>query len=98
MPTYVYHCTTCDKTFEAFHRMSDKPLTTCGCGASGTVERQLSAGSGVIFKGTGFYQTDYKGGNASSGASSNSKTESKSSESSAPSGGTCGSGGCADCS
>lgn len=95
MPTYVYHCNSCDKTFEANQRMSDKPLTSCACGSEGTVERQMSAGSGIIFKGTGFYQTDYKGANASSGGSTAaSKTETKSESTS---GGTCGSGGCGDC-
>lgn len=77
MPTYVYHCNSCNKTFEANQRMSDKALTTCTCGKEGQVERQLSAGSGVIFKGTGFYQTDYKGGNASGASKMESKTESK---------------------
>ncbi|MGF1573051.1 MAG: FmdB family zinc ribbon protein [Sumerlaeia bacterium] len=78
MPTYVYHCNSCDKTFEANQRMSDKPLTSCGCGSEGTVERQMSAGSGIIFKGSGFYQTDYKGGNPSSKPSDNAKGESNS--------------------
>ena len=59
MPTYEYRCLKCKKKFEAFQRMSEKPLTECPkCG--GKAERQISAGVGVIFKGSGFYQTDYK--------------------------------------
>jgi putative FmdB family regulatory protein len=85
MPTYVYHCDACDKTFEASQRMSDAPLSECECGEKGQVHRLLSAGAGVIFKGSGFYQTDYKGGGGAA-----TKTESKPESS----GGGCG-GGCA---
>jgi predicted nucleic acid-binding Zn ribbon protein len=45
--------------------MSDAVLTTCTCGKEGQVKRLLSAGSGLIFKGSGFYITDYKNANAS---------------------------------
>jgi putative FmdB family regulatory protein len=89
MPTYVYHCDACDTTFEATQRMSDPPLTECQCGEKGQVKRQLSTGAGVIFKGSGFYQTDYKGNGAS--PQSESKSESKP-ESKADSGGSCGAG------
>lgn len=59
MPTYDYHCQKCDDTFEVFHSMSADPLKTCEkCG--GTVERLIGTGGGLIFKGTGFYATDYK--------------------------------------
>ncbi|MBN3040425.1 MAG: zinc ribbon domain-containing protein [Candidatus Omnitrophica bacterium] len=61
MPTYEYECSSCGKQFEAFQKMSDKPLTTCRiCKARGKVKRLISAGAGLIFKGNGFYQTDYK--------------------------------------
>lgn len=88
MPTYAYHCEACDKEFEVSQRMSDAPIDSCECGAKGQVKRLVSVGAGVIFKGTGFYQTDYKGGSGSS-----SKSESK--PEAAPSGGhTCGSPSC----
>mgnify|MGYP005852459361 CR=1 FL=1 len=73
MPTYIYHCTSCEKDYEVVQRMSDAPLTTCSCGESGKIQRQLSAGAGVIFKGSGFYETDYKRGGESKSSSSESK-------------------------
>jgi putative FmdB family regulatory protein len=58
MPTYEYRCKK-GHDFEAFHRMSDPPLTECPeCGAA--AERRISAGTGLVFKGSGFYITDYK--------------------------------------
>ena len=58
MPTYEYRCTN-DHRFELFQRMSDAPATECPeCGA--VAERLLSAGGGLIFKGSGFYITDYR--------------------------------------
>lgn len=58
MPTYEYRCAA-GHDFEAFQRMSEAPLTTCPqCGAA--AERQLSAGTGLLFKGQGFYITDYR--------------------------------------
>jgi len=59
MPTYDYECTKCKHTFEILQKMSDKPLEKCPkCGA--IVKRLIGKGSGIIFKGTGFYETDYK--------------------------------------
>jgi putative FmdB family regulatory protein len=61
MPTYEYECKKCGAVFEAFQRMTDRPLTKCKkCGSKGTVKRLVGAGAGVIFKGSGFYATDYK--------------------------------------
>ena len=71
MPTYEYVCTKGHK-FEAFQSIKDKPLASCPrCGSA--VRRVINGGMGVIFKGSGFYTTDYKkssaltGGNGSSG-------------------------------
>lgn len=59
MPTYEYKCLKCKKHFEAFQKMSDKPLSACiYCGEK--VQRLIGAGLGIIFKGNGFYETDYK--------------------------------------
>lgn len=59
MPTYDYECGKCNKRFEVFQKMTDKPVTPCpSCGSK--AHRLISAGSGIIFKGTGFYETDYK--------------------------------------
>ncbi|MBY0261310.1 MAG: hypothetical protein K2Q20_03155 [Phycisphaerales bacterium] len=60
MPTYDYHCTACDHRFEQFQSMKDKPLKKCpSCGKS-ALERLIGIGAAVIFKGSGFYQTDYR--------------------------------------
>ena len=59
MPTYEYKCTKCNYMFEVFQTMSAEPLKVCPkCG--GEVKRLIGPGAGPIFKGTGFYQTDYK--------------------------------------
>jgi putative FmdB family regulatory protein len=61
MPTYEYECTTCGHQFEAVQSMKDPKLTDCpkeDC--PGPVERKLGKGAGIIFKGSGFYITDYR--------------------------------------
>ena len=60
MPTYEYECLKCERVFEHFQQISEAPLGRCvfdGC--DGEVRRLVSAGAGVIFKGSGFYTTDY---------------------------------------
>jgi len=59
MPTYVYKCNNCDDIFEVFQKISDEPLKRCPV-CNGELKRLISGGSGVIFKGSGFYTTDYK--------------------------------------
>ncbi|HEX6747601.1 MAG TPA: FmdB family zinc ribbon protein [Longimicrobium sp.] len=60
MPTYDYRCPECGTEFEKFQKMSDEPVAECpSCGASS--QRLLSAGAGLLFKGSGFYITDYRG-------------------------------------
>lgn len=93
MPLYDYLCSTCGKTFEVSQRMSDPALTDCQCGAKGSVKRQLNAGSGLIFKGSGFYITDYKN-NGSGGSKGGGESKPASSEPAAPS---CGAGACPAC-
>ncbi len=58
MPTYDYKCKECDHAFEYFQAMSDAPLELCP-ECTGNVRRLVSGGSGLIFKGSGFYLTDY---------------------------------------
>lgn len=60
MPTYEYECTHCGHRFEVFQKMSDKPLNKCPKCNKG-VKRLIGSGSGIIFKGSGFYATDYRG-------------------------------------
>lgn len=76
MPTYGYRCTQCGNQFEVFQRMSDEPIQTCPkCG--GKVTKMLYP-TGVVFKGSGYYSTDYKGsGSSESSNGSGSTTESK---------------------
>ena len=60
MPTYEYSCQKCGATFEVFQSMRDAPLEICTCGKKGRVKRLIGRGAGIIFKGSGFYETDYK--------------------------------------
>jgi putative FmdB family regulatory protein len=67
MPTYEYHCAKCEHTFEAFQSMRDQPFRVCPkelCRlpkwGRGKVKRLLGTGAGIIFKGSGFYVTDYR--------------------------------------
>jgi putative FmdB family regulatory protein len=60
MPTYEYECTHCGHAFEAFQKITDKPLNTCPK-CKQKVRRLISSGGvGIIFKGPGFYATDYR--------------------------------------
>ncbi len=59
MPTYDYKCLNCGFTFEHFQPMTDQPMKECPkCG--GKAKRLISGGTGLIFRGSGFYITDYK--------------------------------------
>ena len=62
MPTYDYQCSNCEHAWEAFQSMSARPLKKCpNCGKQ-TAKRLIGIGAGVIFKGGGFYETDYRDG------------------------------------
>jgi putative FmdB family regulatory protein len=66
MPTYDYQCEKCGHRFELFQKMSDAPAASCPkCG--GKVRRLVGAGAAVIFKGPGFYATDYRDSRPSCG-------------------------------
>lgn len=83
MPTYEYHCSACDKDLEVFQSMKDDALTRCPeCKKKGKIRRKISSGAGIIFKGSGFYETDYKapkGSQSGNGESTKSESKTKSS-------------------
>ena len=60
MPTYQYECDACDHSFEILQSMLDKKLKKCPQCGQDELHRLIGAGSGIIFKGSGFYETDYK--------------------------------------
>ena len=67
MPTYEYLCSKCGHQFEKFQSIASEPLTICPkelCGQKkwgrGKIKKQIGAGAGLIFKGSGFYITDYR--------------------------------------
>lgn len=69
MPNYDYECQKCGARFEVFQSMNDPKLTACrdeSC--DGQVKRLLGTGGGIIFKGAGFYQTDYRSSSYEAGA------------------------------
>lgn len=59
MPTYEYECRACGHRFELFQRMTESPRKRCPR-CKGKVQRLIGKGAGIIFKGSGFYETDYK--------------------------------------
>src|SRR6266853_1375817 len=60
MPTYDYVCDACDHKFEEFQSMMDKPLKKCPRCKKSKLRRLIGTGAAIIFKGSGFYQTDYR--------------------------------------
>lgn len=60
MPTYDYQCDACGHAFEEFQSMSAKPLKKCPACGKNKLQRLIGIGAGVIFKGSGFYETDYR--------------------------------------
>jgi len=82
MPTYDYRCQACQHEFERFQKMSDGLLRKCPeCGKL-KLKRLMGIGAGIIFKGSGFYETDYKRKSSNNGSSSrNTSSNSSSSES-----------------
>jgi len=84
MPTYEYRCKSCGYEFEEFQTMSADPLIMCPKCAQPALKRLMSSGAGLIFKGSGFYTTDYKKSNTSSSSSTNSESKSDSKSESKP--------------
>jgi len=91
MPTYTYQCAKCDHLMHIFHSMTASPKVKCEACGSAKVKRLIGTGAGLIFKGSGFYETDYKNKNGSkagteSGNGAKSQSGSKSDASAAKSG------------
>lgn len=74
MPTYEYHCAGCRKNFDLFQSMTEAPIKKCPkCRKA--VTRLFGTGAGIVFKGSGFYHTDYKRGPEPASAAASPKTE-----------------------
>ena len=80
MPTYQYECGACDHGFEVLQSMMDKKLKKCPKCGKLKLHRLIGSGSGIIFKGTGFYETDYKRKDAPSRSEPAGKSEGSSSQ------------------
>jgi putative FmdB family regulatory protein len=75
MPTYDYACDACGHVWEEFQPMAAKPTKKCpDCGKS-KAKRKIGAGAGIIFKGSGFYQTDYRSDSYKKSADADSKSQ-----------------------
>jgi putative FmdB family regulatory protein len=79
MPTYDYKCNACGHRFEQFQSMKDKTLKKCPACGKNALERLIGIGAAVLFKGSGFYQTDYRSEGYKKAAAADSKpaTDSK---------------------
>ena len=85
MPTYDYQCQACGHSWELFQSMNDNPVKSCPKCKKRKAKRLLGVGAGLIFKGTRFYETDYKnksGGEKKEGSSDSASGSSDSSKSS----------------
>jgi putative FmdB family regulatory protein len=80
MPTYAYVCQNCQHEFDAFQSIKAKPLRVCpACGRT-ALKRLIGSGAGIIFKGSGFYCTDYRSDGYKNAASTETGSKSKSEE------------------
>ncbi|MEO8210461.1 MAG: zinc ribbon domain-containing protein [bacterium] len=77
MPTYEYKCNNCGHEFEIYQSMKDEKLTKCPSCGQETLKRLIGSGGGLIFKGSGFYLTDYKNKPAESPKDGTSGTKKK---------------------
>jgi putative FmdB family regulatory protein len=77
MPTYEYYCTACKFEFEEFQSIASEPIQICPKCKTKNVKRKISGGSGLIFKGSGFYITDYKNNKKDAGAGKTAEKETK---------------------
>jgi putative FmdB family regulatory protein len=77
MPTYQYQCTSCGHRMEEFQSITEAPLVRCPECSTESLVRVIGAGAGLIFKGTGFYLTDYKKGGSPPPSTGEEKKEPK---------------------
>jgi putative FmdB family regulatory protein len=86
MPTYEYLCDACGHEFEAFESIKAEPQTICPSCRQARLRRKIGAGAAILFKGSGFYQTDYRSPSYKERAKADKppETSSKPAESSAP--------------
>jgi len=75
MPTYDYRCSACGDEFEHFQPITEKPIRKCKKCDKLKLVRLIGTGGGIIFKGTGFYQTDYRSKNYSEQAKKESSSK-----------------------
>lgn len=75
MPTYDYVCDACEHAWEAFHAMSAKSIKKCPSCGKNKARRELGTGAGVIFKGSGFYETDYRSKSYTEAAAADKKSQ-----------------------
>lgn len=77
MPTYDYICDGCKHEFEAFESIKADPQTVCPDCSEPKLRRKIGAGAAILFKGSGFYQTDYRSESYKKGAAADKPAESK---------------------
>jgi len=75
MPTYEYRCNACSHQFEEFQSIKAAPLVKCPKCAKNKLARLISGGAAIVFKGSGFYQTDYRSESYKKGAKESKPTE-----------------------
>ena len=85
MPTYEYECSRCGHKFEKVQPITGKPVRKCPKCAKLAVKRLFSSGGGIIFKGSGFYQTDYRSKSYQEKAKQDAAPKEKSAETKSPS-------------
>ena len=81
MPTYDYECRACKHSFSQFQSMKDDPIKVCPKCKKKKVERLIGAGAGILFKGSGFYVTDYRKSGYSEKAKADKPAETKAADS-----------------
>src|SRR5437764_15342593 len=86
MPTYDYVCDSCKHEFEAFESIKADPQTVCPECSETKLRRKIGAGAAILFKGSGFYQTDYRSESYKKGAQADKPADSSSSSSTSASG------------
>src|SRR5436305_453991 len=77
MPTYEYHCDACEHNFDEFQSMTEEPLKKCPECGKRKLRRIFGTGAAVLFKGSGFYQTDYRSESYKSAAKADQEASSK---------------------